>query len=207
MAGYLLSEADRNALKSLLDNYQAIIALTEKVSEEGSDTPQAPDVYVAYTPSGGIPGRGRTGYTGSASGTAYHQDLGSAECQVWTNDDRGTLVRVPGLTLTVYNLMDLAIPANSPILIHRSKFGKWYASPAMGLFIGTLASNVSQYGYVYVNVHKRSLSGVNEDTGIDIVAYDWMLTSSQTLALGTHVICGYDSLSGVFWVVNATCQT
>lgn len=85
---------------------------------EAVDDHQAPETYIALTPTGGIPAR--TGTT-----------PGQAECNVFQAEMNGTtrrLRQVPGLTRVVLNIQDQKIPGNKYVETTRDKYGEWLAS-------------------------------------------------------------------------------
>jgi hypothetical protein len=105
------------------------LALLREIAREYKNTPpppgiggnwiddphQAPEVYLAQTPGGGIAAR---------SGTT----VSSASCTIWRNIN-GTLEST-GITLTVYNFATTAIGATKYIIVNRDKQGTWWVVAA-----------------------------------------------------------------------------
>lgn len=92
--------------------------------------PQAPEVYVARAPEGGIPGIDEN-TTGTGS-PGWQDDIpGSAVCEIYKLspvNDVYTLKRT-GFYKTVYNL-GAAVDGQALVSAVRDKWGKWWAVPA-----------------------------------------------------------------------------
>lgn len=97
---------------------------------------QAPDVYIARTPAGGIPamepaGGSGTGTCGGTGTTATIADKpGSADCAIF-QIIHGDAHCVPelwdsgGTAYTVYNLSTQAVAGDTYVIVARDKFGSW----------------------------------------------------------------------------------
>lgn len=109
------------------------------------DETTTPEVYIAFTPSDGIPA-----LDPHTTGTANDDEPGSAACDVYriiqqsggldaTGTDAGTgtgtgakipiLHPVPNLSKLVYNLSGSDVPGDSWVVIIRDKFGSWLVPP------------------------------------------------------------------------------
>lgn len=81
----------------------------------------APEVYVARTPSGGIPSLDANG-----TGTSDDDVPGSAVCTVYNiNLSTEVLTPVTGFTRTVYNIHPIAVEGSTWIVVARDKYGRW----------------------------------------------------------------------------------
>lgn len=134
---YFLNDNDRRTLKELIREFEN--RRQNQSSQSGDEKPpQAPEVYVARVPAGGIPALDE-GYTGTGTGTgSIAPDMpGSAVCAVYrlVVDSAGTpyLIRVADLNKVVYNLSSSIVTGNGWILVSRDKFGYWYAGGAIDL--------------------------------------------------------------------------
>jgi hypothetical protein len=114
------------------------------------DGTQAPEVYLAFTPVGGIPAMGEPSGTGSPDVFTP----GSAICQIYqyipglTPDD---FIKV-ALSLTIYNISTTAVPQHTLVKVSREKFGIWVVDMGAGGGGGggpgpivNLVTNVCQY--------------------------------------------------------------
>lgn len=148
---YVLSEADRAAIAELLNREK------HRVRRVRSAQPEYPavscDVYVAYTPSGGIPALIQE----AGTGTGENNDTpGSADCDVYELVN-GTL-QLLFSTVTVYNLSTSAQPGAAWILVVKDNGGTFWAlstdapgvksingdtTPAQTLIVGTTGLDVS----------------------------------------------------------------
>lgn len=117
---YVLSESDRDKFARLWLEHAH--ALPQPKQDRGHfpdhEEHQAPEVYVAKTPPGGI--AGRTGVVPA-----------SAECDIYqliVSD----LTITTGLTQPVYNLATDSIDGDSFVVIARDKYGRWYVTGGTG---------------------------------------------------------------------------
>lgn len=121
-AGYLLSEEDRAALREMLRDFQSRMPTAGFGGQDWDDT-AAPELYVARTPSGGIPG------LTEQAGTGVVDQPGRAECDVYRLTPNGSLfelIPVPGLKRTVNNLSTTAATADVWANVARDKYGAWW---------------------------------------------------------------------------------
>lgn len=138
MAPILLTDSDKKQLKEIIHQVRSLPQNPRNRPAVVEPDHNAPDVYVARTPSGGIPAMTRGPFpTGTGSGTADYDDPGQAECEIHqlvnftdpvTGLQDGDLIDVQ-FTRTVWNISDSPIPGNSWILAVRDKFGVWFAPP------------------------------------------------------------------------------
>lgn len=94
--------------------------------------PQAPEVYIAKTPSGGIAAKTDEPGTGTDSSIA---DVNYANCGLYRIDhksDSDIEVEPLGVTRPVYNLGSTTIPGNLLVLAVRDKAGKFIAVDLAG---------------------------------------------------------------------------
>ncbi len=114
---------------------------------------QAPEVYVALVPAGGIPAR---------SGTT----LGSADCQLYRSLN-GVLDEMTGVTRFVYNLSTTAIAAASWLLIERDKWGAWYPTAVVDVTVASSQTWSAVDGSpVYTNIQTVYIA---EEAGLGIL--------------------------------------
>ena len=132
MALHLVSEAEAVILREMVKEYK-----NRKHSNPVTNTPNqtyyAPEVYIAYPPSGGIPALERAADTGTlVPGTASgdFDRPGSAECSIYrivaSVDGIEELIPVDGITRIVYNITTSTIPQDW-ISVKRDKWGSWLA--------------------------------------------------------------------------------
>lgn len=135
MAQHFLTDKDLAILKELVDRHRRIRGNTTMRSAVGLDHEEfpAPEIYIARTPSGGIP---------SAPGTGTSDPPGCAECQIYQLVPGGgvgtgtgcdiAIEEVEDTTKIVYNLSADDISGNLWILVAREKFGYWMAIRPQG---------------------------------------------------------------------------
>lgn len=138
-AEYGLSATDRGLLQSLLAAYRRNrlpMAPAAPPSEPRDYDPPAPEVYLVYTPPGGIPagallgtGTGLPGGITTGTGTTDTGDdsFGSAVCRVFhpVGEDANPIWK--GQSVRVYNVGTLPIDGSSWVIAVREKWGKWLA--------------------------------------------------------------------------------
>lgn len=121
---YTLSEPDREKFLQMWRDF-----VSRRGPQQRQDTtkpPQAPEVYVARTPTAGIPALGVEG-----TGTSTDDVPGSADCPIYQLVDApGTaedafLSKVGQVEHTVYNVGEEDVPGDRWVVIIRDKFGKW----------------------------------------------------------------------------------
>lgn len=135
---YLLSGEDRAWIQRLINESVDRTAGLKDHSGPPDRVSDAPETYVALTPSTGIPALNRSGTTGTDTPDpdALDDVPGSAQCNVYRcYSVLGVrrLRRVGQLKRTVLNLGPLALAGNVFVLITRDKFGTWYALGPMGI--------------------------------------------------------------------------
>jgi hypothetical protein len=119
----VLSEADQKLLQTWLDWSRRQPRGDPAGLGPDVDLSAAPEVYIARTPTGGIPA------LVAGSGGALDKP-GVASCAVWRilgTSTRPELKAVEGLKRTVHNLTTAVIPADQWVLVAREKFGSWVA--------------------------------------------------------------------------------
>lgn len=143
-----LTESDRNVLLNLIEENRQRYR-SGRTKHDPPDVGNAPDVYIARTPDGGIPALNVEIPAPSiitGTGTDIYDEPGSATCTIYamrspvygTGPDE---LRSAGFTRTVYNLSTSAIPANTWVTVWRDKFGRWFAmAPDCALIEKTITS-------------------------------------------------------------------
>jgi hypothetical protein len=134
--GYVLSDADRAAVQRLIAREVGQIRNTVNrpgnLQTDLADHP-APEVYAVKTPSDGIPALQQLG-TGTGSSNAATP--GSADCELYQIVEDGSSVTLERLAddskVTVYNLSQSDLPANTWLLAVRDKFGNYFAAAGGG---------------------------------------------------------------------------
>jgi hypothetical protein len=114
---FVLSEADVKVLQDSVGELRRMVQNIAGRAVPRPDDPEAPEVYIALTPSGGIPAR---------SGVV----LGSASCDVYKVISDSLLSA--GFTRTVYNLSTTAVAGSIYVQVKRDKFGTWLAEQPSG---------------------------------------------------------------------------
>ena len=163
----------------------------QSVDEDGPAPGDAPEVYIAYIPAGGLPAR--SGMT-----------PGSVACNIYRITG-GTLGQVGTFQETVYNL-SLDVIDEGYTLIIRERFGNWMVAPAGAasgtpgsgsvINIGNLTANLSYTDpAAMVNgvevANPLSLAGQTGDTAVWV--YD--LTSASGTGSGSQ---------SHGWLINVT---
>lgn len=138
-----LSEDDLRILQRVIDRERRQIinapALTSTERWDQGEDHQAPEVYVALPPSGGIPASTVTPISGDVPG--------SADCtiyQVLIESGTPRLRPITGLTKKVYNITDTAV-SRVWTPVSRDKFGRWIALAGGG---GGGGPNIIQFQIV-----------------------------------------------------------
>ena len=111
---FFLSENDRRILKALVDDHKQRRVNSPNRSQLEEVDYLAPETYVAWPPSGGIP-------------ALTSDQPGSAECDIYVIDElAGTpdLNAVADFSAVVYNLSGIKVP-RAWCLVTRTKFGNW----------------------------------------------------------------------------------
>lgn len=137
--GFVLSEADVRAIRSLIGEARQRRVNTTGRPGVPTQVPEAPELYVARTPAAGIP---PIDLGGDGIGTG--DEPGSADCYVYQLNPDGELRPVPGVFRKVYSLLFTTIPGNQWIIIARDKFGAWWALPGDVAEAGCCC----EYGYL-----------------------------------------------------------
>lgn len=122
--GYIPTEEDRQKFRLLLEESRTRVQSTQNRPHVPADIPQAPEVYIARTPSPhGIPA-----LTSRLDGTTL---ISSAECDIWrvvrAPDGLDELHEVVGVDRRVYNPWSYAIGGGLIIVVARDKPGSWLA--------------------------------------------------------------------------------
>lgn len=135
--GYTLSERDVARLKEMLSWFDNARESPLFRGRGGDDDSEAPEVYVALVPDGGIPALSAPG-TSTSTVTLDQLEPGSADCEIYRvvnpSSDFPLVEPIQGLTRRVFNLSRTAItPTNNPfVLAIKDKTGIWWASTGTG---------------------------------------------------------------------------
>lgn len=130
MAGYVLSENDREQLRQLLEKDRKNPKKTRLKND--TDQSQSPDVYIARTPHEGIPALAEE--PGTASFEENDQP-GYADCTIYfvsEETDVPTLEQTDATPQRVYNLSTSRILGDTWVVAIRDKFNAWYAIAPVG---------------------------------------------------------------------------
>lgn len=174
---FLLTEADRRLLADFLaEARRKVRTTTGRAAPEEPDI-LPPEVYVALTPSGGIP---RLRESEVDTGTAYGSgDIpGSAVCDIYRLLDDGGTKRLSraGFTRRVYNLSSGDLPGGQWTKAVRDKFGQWYADTAGGSGNVVVEETDPRCESGVLNVYKRNVSLVFAGGAISKVNGSWLLS-------------------------------
>lgn len=126
-----------------------------------------PEVYLAMTPAGGIPGL----VTSPGTGSLEHVTAGSADCEMWRLQLWNNELSPLGFKKTVWNTSATAIAGATLILVVRDKFGAWVASqPGGGTFSYEVTdgthTNTGSVGIEFVGASVSVGAGID---GTDLV--------------------------------------
>lgn len=133
--GYLLTREDKDKVQEVIDFVRTRRVNTVGRTYESQEDWQAPEVYVARTPPGGIPS------LIPAPGSSIKDEPGCVSCNIYRilTDEAAagtgcgdTLIPVSGLSYRIHNLTPGTIPGDTWVLVSRDKFGHWFAVEAAG---------------------------------------------------------------------------
>lgn len=130
---FVLNERSRNILRDITQWWLRRTASRLPHSKE-EEVSQAPETFVAYVPTGGIPRMTGVTTTGTGTGTRLENDVpGSAECEIYelVKEEPPFLVPI-GKKELVYNLSTEIIAGDQWIPISRERFGGWLALHTAG---------------------------------------------------------------------------
>lgn len=176
---------------------------TPTVHSVHMDTSQAPEIYIALVPEGGLEPAEFTGTSGGPPTV-----LNGTLCSVYRfNAEEGELEPVDALTKRVYNLSTKAIKADSWIVIQRDKFGSWFAMGILQSPYGD-TSGVGQCEFTKLNSNDCVLvSYFNSETGeVEEYYLEWDSVSETWKGLDTFVYVGgsgtfeFGYTDGEFWL-------
>lgn len=125
---YFLSENDRRVLGEMFAWWRRFNTNTKvggRSDQIDHEEFPAPEVYVAYSPSGGIPGRVGT-VPGSEICDIYQISFTDGD------PEQPELVQINPLTQRVYNISARSIGGRDPILVIRDKLGQWIVQSQSG---------------------------------------------------------------------------
>lgn len=188
MARYVLNDESYALLREIFRAYKDEIFGSEAEARREEQVDYLPpEVYVAITPGGGIAAYSQGTETGTGTGATGDDTPGSAKCKVYRVLGAGptaSMHRVGNLEVLVYNLSRAAVDANTPVLIQRDKFGKWFVSGG-AVSVDSPAMSVTVNEFVRVDCEA---SGTGGDFTVKIVTRPVLLTAAGLTAVpGTEV--------------------
>lgn len=126
--GYLLSESDRRELQELIAWKRRVIGGSPRQAVDWVEH-QAPEVYLVRAPATGIPALSLGSNTGTGPTDGDDDTPGSATCEVYrvVTLEGTKRLRPTGGTIPVHNFALSRIQPGQWCLIHRDKFGTWWA--------------------------------------------------------------------------------
>lgn len=137
-----LDDRDRRLIQELIRTSKSARPPVGRELEDLQD--DAPEVYVARTPVGGIDG------LQEETGTGINDRPGYATCNIYrilSINSIPTLFPIPSLTKRVYNLSHDRIGGNRWVMVTRDKLGSWYTTmfpedtdTGTGTFVGAFIS-------------------------------------------------------------------
>lgn len=193
-----LTEDDRQILLLMVDDYKQRRVNAPGHSFVEAEDSHAPECYIAWPPSGGIPALTAVGAVGPDGG---NDQPGSATCSIYIINDMGTaeLQPIASFDRTVYNLSESKIPQQW-IAVQRTKYGKWVAVTRNQVLLGILDESLSQGSSTTMSVYQGDPLA---DTGVDITVYDWFLGSGESIASGKKIKAEF--ICGKWYVTAAEC--
>lgn len=135
---HALSDKEVEALRKVIRK-SANSSAYEKLSYKREEVPNnAPELYIAKIPDGGIPAR--TESMGNIT-------PGSAECDIYKIDllDDDHLVVVEEFTKEVWNITELTI-VDEYVLVSRDKWGYWHVLNSSGSLLGKADDHIAAAG-------------------------------------------------------------
>lgn len=134
---YVLSESDREKFLLLWGEYahKLPVPKNDRQAFPDHEEHQAPEVYVARIPPGGISALSVGANTGTGTGTPATSDdvPGSTLCPIYQLiTDGGIRLISIGVSYQVYNLSIEPVKAGRWVLISRDKYGKWFITGTVG---------------------------------------------------------------------------
>ncbi len=201
---YKLTENDVAILREMVRRERGRRSNPDQRPKYVENDHQAPEVYVALTPLGGIPALLEPGL---GTGTGSGNEANSADCDIYRLlpvDDALTIFDlhpVFEVTKTVYNLSESSIAGDSWVLAVRDKFGVWWAVPT-----ATGGSTAAFTGASYTRGTNQTI-GNNSSTLLvwQVSLYD---TSSFVSAPSTDIVVPqagkYSIEAQVQWDGNGT---
>lgn len=129
MEKHVLSSHDIAVLKEVVRSVRERRQNTTNRPYVPTEMAPAPEVYVALTPAGGIPG-----LTKAADEFGEFDQPGYADCDIYrVVTDAGTpTLRLMGITKKILNLSEDEIGENTWQLVKRDKGGQWFADSGSG---------------------------------------------------------------------------
>ena len=131
MSIHFLNDDDVQAIKELVAERKRRRANPQQRPYYPDDDAKAPDVYVALTGSGGIPGMEDHGSSGTGTGF----EPGAAACAIYRvvhNSTNSPRLKPLGFNIVVHNLSFTAVLSNTWMLVERDKLGKWWTVNGAG---------------------------------------------------------------------------
>jgi len=215
---HLPTESEANVLRKMITEYRRSGRKLTWLNDD--DDLFAPEVYVAKTPSGGIPALSGS-ITGSAVCTIYKMDPYTGT-GTGSGEDVLELVQA-GFDETVHNVSDIAIPGESYKIVWRDKFGDWVTeTPDCPCticeiystdFTSDPLSDFTSTGWTYdgsnLYAYTSGESNLILDTPATDTPYNMKLTVRfYTASAGTvRLWVGYDTSTGAGWYMELKTST
>jgi len=192
---YFLGDNDRRRINAMWEEYSRRRLIRQPETPQ-QDKYQPPEVYLARTPSDGIPASDVAG-----TGTSGDDIPGSATCDIYRllEENNGTAgdscLRKMFIDRKVWNISSSAFEGSSWILVIRDKNGQWFALNTNG---GAGGSEVGRWCYCpsrtqsssgYWKAYLLEKSGTSRITGTEI---------RIKIISGA----GYTFVPGVYWVTK-----
>lgn len=140
---YYLTAEERDRILDYFQKIDSLLANPRPQSSGVDDGHQAPDVYVAVTPDGGIPGLITGIGTGSAAGPG--DSISGVECDIYkiTGDYPDNVIEpVEDTTRLVFNCGTDDVAGNRCCVVLKDKFGSWLVGGVSGGGVAPLGNEM-----------------------------------------------------------------
>lgn len=130
---YVLTERDRAIVAETIRQVEILIGRSLRGRGDSfdiSDVPIKSYMYMARTPSGGIPALDQN-MTGTGTVDLGDDEPSYADCEVYTIMHQYTppKLRPTGFTVRVYSVLTVAIPGYQWVGVMRDEYGDWWVPP------------------------------------------------------------------------------
>jgi len=209
--GLLLSTADAVTLREMTRWWRDRTKRPNDLSQP-DELPQAPDVYIAVAPAGGIAGYTTPAGTDSGSDVA---DAHYASCKLYRirhTSDTDVDVMPIGVNRDVWNLSTTAIAAGTIFLAIRDKPGKWIATPVGGgspIYRFARFTLPSALATTDASKAACTVDGYwgGGDPGATITVYNLPASANYIFsgASGNKGLASWDNVNSKWWIVQMQC--